>query len=184
MTQTNTLNLAGLGGLMGGAPAEAPAPVVAPKPMRTPKPADKKGWWWGTGRRKTSVARVRIRPATGAEGTFTIVKDRKNGKKTEKYIRTIEEYFPVERDRGDCIAPLKVANVMGKFDIVVRTHGGGLMGQAGAIRLALSRALRDYDPAFDAQFREAGFLTRDAREVERKKYGQAGARRRFQFSKR
>ena len=79
---------------------------------------------------------------------------------------------------------VKVCNVLGKFDIIARCSGGGYMGQAQAIRLGVSRALRDYDPTMEDALRDAGFLTRDAREVERKKYGQAGARRRFQFSKR
>ncbi|MCC6675688.1 MAG: 30S ribosomal protein S9 [Phycisphaerales bacterium] len=144
--------------------------------MRAAKPADKRGWWWGTGRRKTAVARIRLRPAKG-DGKITLVGA--IGKE-----KTVEEYFAEERDRNDCVHPLKLAGVLGKFDVCVKLHGGGFMGQAGAMRLAVARALRDYDPALDKIFREAGFLTRDAREVERKKYGQAGARRRFQFSKR
>lgn len=185
---SSSMNLTGLAGLNLGnavaAPEQPAAPVEAPRPVRTAKPADKNGWWWGTGRRKSAVARLRIKPSDAGKGTFTIVQDRKKGKKTIKHVRTIEEYFTEERDRTDCLSPLKIANAIGNFDVVVRAHGGGTMGQAGAIRLALSRALRDYDPALDAQFRAEGFLTRDARKVERKKYGQAGARRRFQFSKR
>ena len=190
MSTTNTsMNLSGLAGLtLGGAAAPAAAqpeaPVESTRPVRTAKAADKNGWWWGTGRRKSAVARLRIKPADAGKGTFVIVQDRKKGKKTVKHVRTIEEYFTEERDRTDCTSPLKVANAVGNFHIIVRAHGGGTMGQAGAIRLALSRALRDFDPALDAQFRVEGFLTRDARKVARKKYGQAGARRRFQFSKR
>ncbi|MCC6322590.1 MAG: 30S ribosomal protein S9 [Phycisphaerales bacterium] len=136
----------------------------------------KKGWWWGTGRRKRACARVRIKPA-GGEPTIKI---QVSGDK----FKTIEQYFAEERDRNDCVAPLKVTNTFGKMDVIARLDGGGFMGQAQAVRLGVARALRDYDPTLEDALREAGFLTRDAREVERKKYGQAGARRRFQFSKR
>ena len=88
------------------------------------------------------------------------------------------------RDRSDCAAPLKVTGTLGKMDVIAKCHGGGFMGQAQAVRLGIARALRDYDPTLEDALRDNGFLTRDAREVERKKYGQAGARRRFQFSKR
>lgn len=137
----------------------------------------KNGWWWGTGRRKRAVARVRLKPASGSEGKIQVQIG------ADKY-KPIDVYFSEPRDRNDCAAPLKVCNVLGKFDIIVRCAGGGYMGQAQAIRLGVSRALRDYDPTMEDALRNAGFLTRDAREVERKKYGQAGARRRFQFSKR
>jgi small subunit ribosomal protein S9 len=123
------------------------------------------------------VARVRLRPAKGGEGKVILV----GAIGTEK---SVEVYFAEERDRNDAVAPLKLAGVLGKFDVRAKLHGGGFMGQAGAMRLAVARALRDYDPALDKMFRDEGYLTRDAREVERKKYGQAGARRRFQFSKR
>ena len=99
-------------------------------------------------------------------------------------FKTIEQYFAEERDRNDCAAPLKVTNTLGKIDVIARINGGGYMGQAQAVRLGIARALRDYDPTLEDALRDNGFLTRDAREVERKKYGQAGARRRFQFSKR
>jgi len=143
-----------------------------------PKPADKHGWWWGTGRRKSAVARVRFRPAADAgKGELKIQINRKK-------FKTIEEYFSEMQDRADAVSPLKLTDTQGKFDIFVRAHGGGYMGQAQAIRLGISRALVGYDPNFDTPLREAGFLTRDARKVERKKYGQPGARARFQFSKR
>jgi small subunit ribosomal protein S9 len=153
-----------------------PAAAEAPKPTRQAKSADKRGWWWGTGRRKTAVARVRIRPAKG-EGSFTIKSSHKAGK-------TIEKFFAEIRDRNDCVFPLKVAGMEGRFEIVATVHGGGTMGQAQAVRLGVARALIGYDPSVYAALRAEGLLTRDAREVERKKYGQAGARRRFQFSKR
>lgn len=157
------------------ATAPAPEPAAEPKKLSAPKPA-KGGWWWGTGRRKRAVARVRLRPAKG-EGKMTIQLD---GEKT----KTIEQYFAEDRDRMSCYAPLKTTNTLGKVEVFVRVDGGGFMGQAGAIVQGLARALRDFDPALEPTLRANGFLSRDAREVERKKYGQAGARRRFQFSKR
>ncbi len=158
--------------------AEQSAPIQpAPRPIRAPKPPDKQGWWWGTGRRKTAVARVRIRPIKGDKGKFVI-------QKTARDFREVDTYFAELRDQNDCLAPLKLTNTADKFEVVVRTSGGGPTGQAGAIRMGLARALSDYDPALEGMLRDAGFLTRDARKVERKKYGQAGARRRFQFSKR
>lgn len=157
-----------------------------PKPLnpenirqpRAAKPADKKGWWWGTGRRKSAVARVRLKPAEGAAATFMVV-----GRDPKK-SKTVEQYFPEERDQGDAYSALKVTNMTGRFQVVAKCQGGGLMGQSQAIRLALARALRDYDPTLEDALRSQKMLTRDSRKVERKKYGQAGARRRFQFSKR
>ncbi|GJQ30021.1 MAG: 30S ribosomal protein S9 [Phycisphaerae bacterium] len=160
----------------GMAPAAAPTPEAQPtRPPKVAKPADKRGWWWGTGRRKTAVARVRMKPSSNP--TFVVIGA--TGKK-----KTIDEYFSEVRDRNDCVAAFKAANMEGKFEVVAQCHGGGKMGQSQAIRLGIARALRDYDPACEGALRQAGFLTRDSREVERKKYGQAGARRRFQFSKR
>lgn len=166
------------------APPVAPPPAAAPAPqptiertLRPAMPPDKRGWWWGTGRRKTACARVRLRPAKEGEGKITL-------QGASPRARTVEEYFAEERDRGDCLAPQKATNTLGKFEVRVRLHGGGFMGQAGAVKLGIARALRNYDPTLEAALREHGMLTRDAREVERKKYGQAGARRRFQFSKR
>ncbi len=150
----------------------------ATRVLPDPKPADKHGWWWGTGRRKAAVARVRFRPAADSgKGELKIQVSRKK-------FKTIEEYFSEMQDRADAVAPLKLTDTEGKLDIFVRAHGGGYMGQAQAIRLGISRALVGYDPNFEPALREAGFLTRDARKVERKKYGQPGARARFQFSKR
>lgn len=155
------------------APASGTPGMTARAPRQAKAP-DKRGWWWGTGRRKTAVARVRMKPGTG-EMKIQI---------TDKKFKTIEEYFSELRDRTDVAAPMKVTNTLGKFDVVARCDGGGYMGQAQAIRLGIARALRDYDPSLEGVLRDNGFLTRDPREVERKKYGQAGARRRFQFSKR
>lgn len=156
---------------------QGPAEVQA-RVLPDPKPADKHGWWWGTGRRKRAVARVRFRPAADAgKGSVQI---QINNKK----FKSIEEYFSEMRDRSDAVSPLKLTDTEGKLDVFVRTHGGGYMGQAQAIRLGIARALVGYDPNFEPALRDAGYLTRDARKVERKKYGQPGARRRFQFSKR
>jgi small subunit ribosomal protein S9 len=124
---------------------------------------------WGTGRRKAAVARVRIRPG---EGKF-LIND-----------RALEEYFPREGDRLLISAPLTAANGAGKWDIFVNVQGGGLTGQTGAVVLGLARALVKAEPTSEQSLRDQGLLTRDARKVERKKYGRSGARRGFQFSKR
>jgi small subunit ribosomal protein S9 len=122
-----------------------------------------------TGRRKESVARVRIAPGTG---NITI-----NG-------RNIDAYFGRETSKMILVEPLKLVDQMGKLDIHVAANGGGLSGQAGAIRHGISRALSLLNPEWRPVLKKAGFLTRDARAVERKKYGRPGARKRFQFSKR
>lgn len=172
----STINTSGglLPGLTSEPPAASPQPV---RPPRAPKPADKKGWWWGTGRRKTAVARIRLKPADKA--SFEIETVKKPG-----VLRSVEDFFSEDRDRVEALSALKVSGVEGRVQVVAKVHGGGFMGQAAAIKLAIARALRDYDPGLEKNLRDAGMLTRDSREVERKKYGQAGARRRFQFSKR
>ena len=123
----------------------------------------------GTGKRKTSVARVILRPGDGATWI--------NG-------RTIEEYFPRLVHRTTALAPLKVAGVEGRYDLRVRVRGGGATGQAGAIRHGIARALADAHPELRVPLKRAGFLTRDARIVERKKAGLHKARKAPQFSKR
>ena len=123
----------------------------------------------GTGKRKTSVARVILRPGDG--------KTWFNGK-------TIEEYFPRAVLRQVALAPLKVAGVEGRYDLRVRVHGGGTTGQAGAVRHGIARALVDSDPELRVALKREGFLTRDARQVERKKAGLHKARKAPQFSKR
>lgn len=130
---------------------------------------DRFGVALGTGRRKTSVARVRVKDGTGQ---FLI-----NG-------RTLEAYFPVERDRGMIHAPLLATNMLGKVDVEASVNGGGPTGQTGAVVLGIARALQAKNPQNHPALSEGGFLTRDSRMVERKKYGKAGARRSFQFSKR
>ncbi len=149
-----------------GLVAGAAEPVTAPKPAAT---GMKGGYYWGTGRRKTAVARVRIRPG---DGKFLV-----NG-------REIDAYFPEDRDRKDVTAPLKATSTFGKFDVFANVKGGGPSGQAGAVLLGVARALRKADSTLEHTLRDGGYLTRDSRMVERKKYGQRGARRRFQFSKR
>ena len=124
---------------------------------------------WGLGRRKSAVARVRIKPGSG---NFTI-----NGK-------TMMEYFPNLQDQERCMAPLKTSESVESYDIFVNVKGGGPTGQSGAVQLGLARAVKDSNPVVFEALREAGHLTRDARLVERKKYGRRGARRGFQFSKR
>ena len=164
--------------LAGETVADAGPAEIQERVLPDPKPADKHGWWWGTGRRKRAVARVRFRPAKDeGKGTVQVQISRKQ-------FKTIEDYFSEMRDRSDAVAPLKLTETTGKLDVIVRCHGGGYMGQAQAIRLGIARALVGYDPNFEPALRDAGYLTRDARKVERKKYGQPGARRRFQFSKR
>jgi len=121
------------------------------------------------GRRKEAVARVRLSPGSG---NITI-----NG-------RTMDEYFGRETSKMILVEPLKLVDQMGKLDVFANAKGGGLSGQAGAIRHGISRALCELNPEFRPILKKAGFMTRDARAVERKKYGRPGARKRFQFSKR
>jgi small subunit ribosomal protein S9 len=122
-----------------------------------------------TGRRKTSVAQVRMLPGNGK---ITVNK------------RTFETYFPVELNRYIARLPLAVTDTEGKYDIFITVRGGGISGQAGAVSLGIARALLSMDEELKAKLRPAGLLTRDPRMVERKKYGQKKARKRFQFSKR
>jgi small subunit ribosomal protein S9 len=129
----------------------------------------KRGFWWGPGRRKSSVARVRLKPGSG---------------KTVVNKKNLDEYFKREQDRNSVLAPLKIVKGENLFDIYINVQGGGTTGQAGAALLGIARALRDYDPSFIQALRDSGMLTRDPRMVERKKPGQSGARRRYQFSKR
>ncbi|MDB4718763.1 30S ribosomal protein S9 [Verrucomicrobia bacterium] len=123
----------------------------------------------GTGRRKTSVARVRLSVGTGKVSV--------NG-------RTLEEYFPLETQRSDVLLPLNITDTSSKLDVRINVCGGGMSGQAGAARHGISRALLNVDADLRPVLKSAGFLTRDPRMKERKKYGQPGARRRFQYSKR
>ena len=125
--------------------------------------------YYGTGRRKTSTARVFLRPGTGA---ITI------------NYRTFEGFFPPDALRMQIRRPLVITENTEKFDILATVEGGGVSGQAGAVRLGISRALVEYNLELRRALKDEGMLTRDARAKERKKYGMAGARKRFQFSKR
>lgn len=123
----------------------------------------------GTGRRKSSVARVFLRPG---KGQITI-----NG-------RAFEDFFPTEAARVTVRQPLLATETADRFDVIILTDGGGVTGQAGAARLGIARALTEFNLELRPRLKSLGFLTRDPRKHERKKYGQKGARKRFQFSKR
>jgi small subunit ribosomal protein S9 len=125
--------------------------------------------YYGTGRRKSSVARVRLIPG---KGIVTINK------------KTLDEYFGMEILKKEVVRPFDVAGVAGKFDVIATVTGGGFTGQAGALRHGISRALLKADPELRAVIKKAGFLTRDSRMKERKKYGLKKARKASQFSKR
>lgn len=135
----------------------------------TPNTAEKPTIFWGTGRRKTAVARVRLRDG---QGGFRV-----NG-------RPVQEFFPDLLWQNRVKAPLVVGDLTDKVECDVNVRGGGVSGQAGAVLLGVARALKDMRPDLEAALRDGGFLTRDSRMVERKKYGHKKARRGFQFSKR
>lgn len=124
------------------------------------------------GKRKTAICRAFLTARTGDTGTIRI------------NARSFENYFPRATLRTVVLQPLELTALTGRFDLNLTLKGGGVSAQAGAARHAISRALLKVDPALRAALKKAGFLTRDSREVERKKYGQSGARKRFQFSKR
>jgi small subunit ribosomal protein S9 len=128
-----------------------------------------KPYTWGTGRRKTAVARVRIREGTGK---FVVNK------------LEVDAYFPLEIQRNDVRAPMTSTEMGGRLDVFVNVNGSGKHSQSGAVALGLARALKELRPDLEASLRDNGFLTRDARMVERKKYGHKKARKSFQFSKR
>ena len=123
----------------------------------------------GTGRRKTSVARVRLSEGSG---------------KISINDRELDVYFTEAKDRNAVLGPLNLTDIRAKLDVVIKVHGGGITGQAGAIRHGITRALMEYDETLRKTLRDAGFVTRDAREVERKKVGRRKARRGPQYSKR
>jgi len=155
-----------------GKSSETDVGSAAAKPkLSVDKPASepKYGYWWGTGRRKSSVARVRIRPG---DGKLLVNK------------KELGDYFRREQDRLAILAPLRAVEAEKSFDVFVNVRGGGSSGQSGAVSLGIARALKTYSEVFIQALRDGGHLTRDSRMVERKKYGQRGARRKFQFSKR
>ncbi|MCW5959221.1 MAG: 30S ribosomal protein S9 [Pyrinomonadaceae bacterium] len=125
--------------------------------------------YYGTGRRKTSTARVYLRPGSGA---------------IKVNRREFEDYFPNEALRMIINQPLRLTETSGKFDIIINVAGGGNAGQAGAVRHGITRALLEFNQDLRPSLKKAGLITRDPRKKERKKYGQKGARARFQFSKR
>jgi len=124
---------------------------------------------WGTGRRKTSIARVRIKKGNGK-----IVVNEKE----------MDSYFTIDRERGMVRLPLKTTKTLGEYDVLANVKGGGSTGQAGALSLGIARALSKSNPTLVESLRDGGFLTRDSRMKERKKYGQKGARKSFQWTKR
>lgn len=130
--------------------------------------ADKNGFW-GTGRRKTATARVKLTKGTG---------------KITVNSKQLGQYFPLESMHSYINQPLQITGLEGQFDIHVNVRGGGPIGQSGAVRHGISRALVEYDQDLRTVLKQSGMLTRDARAKERKKPGQPGARKRFQFSKR
>jgi small subunit ribosomal protein S9 len=148
--------------------AEKPAPVEEVSLTAPPLPEGAK-FIFGTGRRKEAVARVRIRPGTGS---FLVNK------------KPLDKYFVEQRDLAAALSPLRTAKMVKSYDIWVNVDGGGRTGQSCAVRLGLARALIRAVPDAEAALRDLGLLTRDARMKERKKYGQKGARKRFQYSKR
>ena len=167
-------DLADLGTLAGA--GEAPATVVAapPPPPSTPailreQELDAQGRAYATGRRKDAVARVWLKPGTGK---ITV-----NGRDQTVYFARPTQRMMIQQ-------PFDVSQRNGQFDVVATVSGGGLSGQAGAVRHGIAQALSKYEPGLRGAMKTNGFLTRDSRVVERKKYGRAGARRRFQFSKR
>jgi small subunit ribosomal protein S9 len=125
--------------------------------------------YYATGRRKTAISRTWIKPGSGK----IIINN-----------RPVEDYFPIEATREEMIQPFKLTNTLGSYDVRATVVGGGIAGQAGAVRHGITRALVSVNPDFRLTLKRAGFIKRDPRVKERKKYGQKGARARFQFSKR
>ena len=175
MSDNTVTDLADLGALAAGQPAAAEAapeapvtPAAPPAPLRD-REVDAQGRSYATGRRKDAVARVWIKPGSGK---ITV-----NG-------RDQEVYFARPTLRLVINQPFEVAGRDGAYDVIATVKGGGLSGQAGAVKHGIAQALTKFEPALRSAVKAAGFLTRDSRVVERKKYGRAKARRSFQFSKR
>ena len=165
-------DLADLGSLAGAAAPESPlaplAPAAPPAPLRD-KEIDAQGRSYATGRRKDAVARVWIKPGSGK---VTV-----NGRDQEVYFARATLRLVINQ-------PFRISEREGQYDVVATVKGGGLSGQAGAVKHGISQALTKFEPALRGTVKAAGFLTRDSRVVERKKYGRAKARKSFQFSKR
>lgn len=130
---------------------------------------EKQNVFYATGRRKSAIAKAWLKPGTGR----VVVND-----------QPVEKYFNIESARIDLIKPFVITNTLGSFDVIARVLGGGISGQAGAVRLGITRALIQSNPDLRQVLKKAGFVRRDPRSKERKKYGQRGARARYQFSKR
>ena len=158
-----------MGEVAGKAIGETAGEALSEPPAPATPVLDELGRAYGTGRRKESVARVWIRPGSG---------------KIEINGRNSEQYFPRMAQRIHAVSPLKQVGLDERLDVYATVKGGGVSGQAGALRHGLARALRNYDPGLKGTLRRAGMLTRDSRAVERKKYGRHKARRSTQFSKR
>ena len=169
MSDNTVSDLADLGNLAGGAVAEAPVAPAAPTTPLREQELDKQGRAYATGRRKDAVARVWIKPGSGK----VII----NG-------RDQDVYFARPTLRLVINQPFQVSERLDQYDVVATVKGGGLSGQAGAVKHGIAQALAKFEPALRGTVKSAGFLTRDPRVVERKKYGRAKARRSFQFSKR
>jgi small subunit ribosomal protein S9 len=170
MAEQQVNSVIGETGILGGVAVSTV--VAAPKTETTDelKPGEpKNGFWWGLGRRKQSIARVRIKPGEGK----MLINDRE-----------VTDYFKRVQERKIVESILKALKIEKTFDIYANVGGGGTNGQAGAVVLGIARAMKLFDPTMLQTLRDGGFLTRDSRMKERKKYGQRGARRRFQFSKR
>ena len=152
-------------------PANQPtgAKQHSPAGHSSQKSESKDVFFWGTGRRKTSVARVRIKAGKG---------------ELKVNNKELTKFFTRPQDINAVLAPLKATDTEKSIDVLVNVKGGGITGQSGAVMLGIARALKIYDPNLIQKLRDGGYLTRDGRMVERKKPGQSGARRRFQFSKR
>ena len=163
-----TQSLADLGAMVSGEEAAAPVAAAPAAPLRE-REVDAQGRSYATGRRKDAVARVWVKPGTGK---ITV-----NGRDQEVYFARASLRLVINQ-------PFDVADRKGAYDVVATVKGGGLSGQAGAVKHGISQALTKQEPALRAPVKAAGFLTRDSRVVERKKYGRAKARRSFQFSKR
>ena len=170
MSEETVTDLADLGAAMGDAVADAPiaAPAAPTMPLRD-KIIDAQGRAYATGRRKDAVARVWIQPGSG--------KVLVNGRDQDVYVARPTLRLVIDQ-------PFQVADRAGQYDVVATVKGGGLSGQAGAVKHGISQALTRFEPALRGVVKAAGFLTRDSRAVERKKYGKAKARKSFQFSKR
>jgi small subunit ribosomal protein S9 len=170
MSDETVTDLADLGALAGAAatPETPLAPAAPPAPLRD-KEVDAQGRSYATGRRKDAVARVWIKPGSGK---VTV-----NGRDQEVYFARATLRLVINQ-------PFQVSEREGQYDVVATVKGGGLSGQAGAVKHGIAQALSKFEPALRGAVKAAGFLTRDSRVVERKKYGRAKARRSFQFSKR